>query len=112
MEMNSEKSKQKMHLFVCFHSCAQKFNSTFVYFLHTKNTCSKFSTDERCQIDSPRDCVPLYTQNGYSRVRKFVPFAKMPYNTLLVQQSSHYRTLCPSTKNINIIAAGVHYKGK
>lgn len=33
---------------------------------HTKNMCSKFSADERCQVDSSRDWVSLYTQNRYS----------------------------------------------
>lgn len=44
--------------------------------MHTKSICSKFSADERCQIDSPRDSVSLYTQNRYSTVRKFVPLPK------------------------------------
>lgn len=31
--------------------------------------------------------------------------AKTPYNTQLMQQSSHYRTLCLSTENVKNIAA-------
>lgn len=54
VKRNSERNKQKKHLLECFRSCPQRFNSAF-FRMHTKNIYSKFSADERFQIDSPRD---------------------------------------------------------
>lgn len=75
MKRNSERSKQKTRLLECFTAVYKGFKSTF-FACAQKNICSTFTAAERCQIDSPRDWVSLYTQTDIAQSEKVVPLPK------------------------------------
>lgn len=88
-----KRNKQKRRLSECFCSCPRRFNCTFFFFMHTKHICSKFTADERCQIDSPRDWDSLYRQIKH-RVRKFVT---LPKCLIIHSLRNHLHTTKPFT---------------